>query len=95
MINSVVFGNAAESQDPVVVPGPQSVATEDTFLSLLVAQLKNQNPLDPADGTEFVAQLAQFTQLEQTIGMKQDLDTIRQVLTEPAAADVASAEGNS
>lgn len=36
-----------------------------TFLKLLVAQLENQDPLDPSDDTEFVAQLAQFTSLEQ------------------------------
>jgi flagellar basal-body rod modification protein FlgD len=52
-------------------------ATKEVFLRLLVAQIKNQNPLDPADGVEFVAQLAQFTQLEQTIGMAQNIDSLR------------------
>jgi flagellar basal-body rod modification protein FlgD len=37
---------------------------KDTFLKLLVAQLKYQNPLSPADGTEFMAQTAQFTVVE-------------------------------
>lgn len=37
---------------------------KDTFLQLLVTQLKNQNPLDPQDNSEFVAQLAQFSSLE-------------------------------
>jgi len=37
---------------------------QDTFLKLLVAQLKYQNPLQPQDGTEFLSQTAQFTQLE-------------------------------
>ena len=60
-------------------PGVES-ATKETFLKLLVAQIKNQNPLDPADGVEFVAQLAQFTQLEQTIGMASNLDAMRQDL---------------
>lgn len=39
----------------------------DTFLKLLVTQLKNQDPLNPMDGTEFTSQIAQFSQLEQTI----------------------------
>lgn len=60
--------------------GPGDVASKDVFLQLLVAQLKHQNPLDPADGTEFVAQLAQFTQLEQSLGMREDLTAIREAL---------------
>lgn len=38
---------------------------QDEFLNLLVAQLQNQDPLNPAEGTEFTAQLAQFSSLEQ------------------------------
>lgn len=37
---------------------------KDVFLKLLVAQLKYQNPMSPADGNEFMAQSAQFTMLE-------------------------------
>ncbi len=37
----------------------------DDFLKMLVAQLKNQDPLNPASGTDFAAQLAQFSSLEQ------------------------------
>jgi flagellar basal-body rod modification protein FlgD len=36
----------------------------DTFLKLLVAQLKYQNPMEPTDGTQFLQQTAQFTQVE-------------------------------
>jgi flagellar basal-body rod modification protein FlgD len=39
---------------------------QDDFLKLLVTQLKNQDPLKPMDNTAFVAELAQFSQLEQT-----------------------------
>jgi len=38
--------------------------SSDMFLNLLVTQLKNQDPLSPTDNTAFVAQLAQFSQLE-------------------------------
>lgn len=43
----------------------QAGATRDTFLQLLVSELRNQNPLEPVENTEFLAQLAQFGTLEQ------------------------------
>jgi flagellar basal-body rod modification protein FlgD len=43
----------------------QAGATRDTFLRLLVSELQNQNPLEPVENTEFLAQLAQFGTLEQ------------------------------
>ncbi|GIE97887.1 flagellar hook assembly protein FlgD [Paractinoplanes rishiriensis] len=53
------------------VPGNTSIAAKskelgdkDTFLKLLVAQLKYQDPTKPADSTQFLAQTAQFTQVE-------------------------------
>ncbi len=38
---------------------------QDVFLSLLITQLKNQDPLEPMEGTEFVTQLAQFSELDE------------------------------
>jgi flagellar basal-body rod modification protein FlgD len=40
------------------------LSDKDTFLKLLVAQLKYQDPSNPADSTQFLAQTAQFTQVE-------------------------------
>jgi flagellar basal-body rod modification protein FlgD len=47
------------------------------FLQLLVAQLQNQDPLNPTDSTQFVTQLAQFQQLEQSVNTGQDITAIR------------------
>jgi flagellar basal-body rod modification protein FlgD len=49
---------------------------KDMFMSLLVAQLKNQDPLAPQDSTQFVAQLAQFNSLEQLISINQRLGQV-------------------
>ncbi len=43
---------------------------KDDFLKLLVAQLSHQDPLNPQDGSEFVAQLTQFSSLEQLISIR-------------------------
>lgn len=46
----------------------QGLASDfDTFLQLLTAQIRNQDPLNPADSTEFVAQLATFSNVEQAV----------------------------
>jgi len=43
--------------------------TKDEFLKLLVAQLKNQDPMNPVDNQQFLAQLATFSSLEQLISI--------------------------
>ena len=53
------------------------LANKDVFLKLLVAQVQNQNPLNPSDPVQFLSQLTQFSNLEQTLGMRQNLDSIK------------------
>jgi flagellar basal-body rod modification protein FlgD len=59
------------------------LANKETFLQLLVAQIRNQDPLNPADGMEFVTQLAQFSQLEQLIGIRNEIGGIGDSVTAP------------
>lgn len=63
-------------------PGPTPAAAEpvnpkgelgkNDFLKLMVAQLQAQNPLEPSNGTEYISELAQFSQLEQTTNIAQN-----------------------
>src|SRR5271168_2125475 len=70
------------------------LANQDVFLQLLVAQLENQDPENPADGTEFITQLAQFSTLSNSAQMLTDLAAIQQsVATLAAAASTSSASG--
>ena len=48
----------------------------NTFLTLLTAQLRNQDPLSPMDSNEFTQQLVQFSQVEQQISSNKNLETL-------------------
>ncbi|MFH1674182.1 MAG: flagellar hook assembly protein FlgD [Pseudomonadota bacterium] len=58
------------------------------FLKLLVAQLQHQDPLNPLDGTDFAAQLAQFSSLEQLFDMNKVLAGIQQSLDTQGSENV-------
>jgi len=58
------------------------LASESTFLTLLVSQLQNQDPLNPPDTSQFITQLTGYSQLEQLINIDQN--------TVPAAPTAAS-----
>ena len=70
-------------------------ANEDTFLTLLVAQLKNQDPLSPTDSTQFVGELAQFSSLEQLVTMNQNVATITKTVAPSASSSGATSDTGS
>jgi len=67
-------GTAAKAS--VQPANTQKGVDKDTFMKLLVAQLKNQDPLAPQDGAQYVAQLAQFSSLEQLTGVGKKMDQL-------------------
>jgi flagellar basal-body rod modification protein FlgD len=69
-------GSSSGSGDTTSTTSTTSAtAQKDMFLQLLVAQIKNQDPLNPTDSTQFVSQLAQFSELEQVIAIRGDFDS--------------------
>lgn len=81
MINGVSGSSNTNGVEPQTKnPIDRMSADKDMFLKLLVAQLRHQDPLQPQDGIQFVTQLAQFTALEHSATMRQDLTAIREAL---------------
>ena len=57
---------------------PVKMLGQNEFLKLLVTQMRNQDPMQPVSDTEFIAQMAQFSSLEQTKTMSSDITKLRQ-----------------
>ena len=64
---------------------------QNDFLTMLVAQLENQDPLNPQDSADFAAQLAQFSSVEQLIAMRTGIDQL--VAASAPAAETGAAIG--
>ena len=93
MINSI--GALAQAQAPSAPPPSSSsltdpLANQNVFLQLLVAQLENQDPESPADGTTFITQLAQFSELSNSAQMLSDLDAIKQSIAAGSGKSTAT-----
>jgi flagellar basal-body rod modification protein FlgD len=76
---------------PTSTPAPASsgpTVDYQSFLRLLVAEMKNQDPTAPMDSTQYVAQLAAFSQVEQSVQINSKLDSILQASTFGQAGDL-------
>jgi len=67
--------------------GQSSSLDYNSFLTLLITQMKNQDPLNPQDPTQYVSQLASFSAVEQQINTNSKLDSLL------AGNSIAQAEG--
>jgi flagellar basal-body rod modification protein FlgD len=81
ILGTSAVSHATQSQSGTNSPNPSSdpsasLTSESTFLQLLVAQIKNQDPLNPTDSIQFVGQLVQYSELEQLIGINQGVTSL-------------------
>jgi flagellar basal-body rod modification protein FlgD len=83
--------NSSASTDSAI-SATDSLGNENTFLQLLVAQIQNQDPTSPVDSNQFLSQLAEFSQLEQLIGIRQDVSQLDPATT--AATTAATGTGS-
>jgi flagellar basal-body rod modification protein FlgD len=63
---------------------------KDDFLTLFVTQLKNQDPMNPMDGTQFIGQLAQLTQVEQAYNTNSNLEKLISMMNDSSAMSAVS-----
>jgi flagellar basal-body rod modification protein FlgD len=74
--NTTSTSSASSSSTSSSGAGSNQTLGEGDFLQLLIAQLSNQDPLNPTDGTEFVTQLSQFSLVEQSVQQSTQLTNI-------------------
>ena len=75
-IEYVANGYSTTSSAPATdaVRSPDSDLGKDAFLKILITQLSNQDPLDPLKDKDFIAQMAQFSTLEQMTNMNKTIE---------------------
>jgi flagellar basal-body rod modification protein FlgD len=81
------------SSTPTVSSNGAKTLGKDDFLKLLITQLKNQDPLNPLDQNQFLAQTAQFTSLENLQNMSTQLSEMKQLSMNSTIAQSAALLG--
>lgn len=91
---SGVGGTAKKATDTASKTGTDALG-KDAFLQLLVTQMQHQNPLDPQENGEFVAQLAQFSSLEGITSLNESVSSITNAMASSQALQASSLVGRS
>ena len=85
----------AEYDESQLLKSAEDELDRSAFLKLLTTQLQNQNPLDPMKNEAFVAQLAQFSQLEGITNMSTSLTDVADVIRSDRIMSGANLVGKS
>lgn len=86
--------NAATSTTTGSTNTTKNTLGKDAFMKMMIAQLQNQDPLNPMDGTQFVAQLAQFSSLEQLQNLNDVMTSLPTYLGNFSNAQMANLIGD-
>ncbi|MGH9474942.1 MAG: flagellar hook assembly protein FlgD [Terriglobales bacterium] len=73
IVPSVTAPSTPNPTAPTTAANSNDSISESQFMNLLTAELKDQDPTNPMDPTQFVGQLTQFQSLEELININQDL----------------------
>ncbi|HEY0251400.1 MAG TPA: flagellar hook capping FlgD N-terminal domain-containing protein [Kofleriaceae bacterium] len=90
-VNSIT--GTTDSSTTASTPKTQLTGSKDEFLKMFMAQLQNQDPLQPQDNSQMVAQLATFSQVEQQEQTNQQLSAMSASQSSSANANMASLVG--
>lgn len=101
-VSSANGGNSATATDTSAASRvPKQTLGQDEFLKLITVQLAHQDPMKPMEDTTFIAQMAQFSALEQSSQMSRDMTALRSDMNLQSASallgrevTVATAEGD-
>jgi flagellar basal-body rod modification protein FlgD len=85
----------ARQQEKAAAAGSENELGQSAFLELMIAQLENQNPLDPQENSAFVAQLAQFSSVEGIDKLNNSFDTFASNAISNQALQASSLVGSS
>jgi flagellar basal-body rod modification protein FlgD len=87
---------ASGADGSAAATGGSSTITSSDFLTLLVSELKNQDPTQPTDPNQYITQLVGVNSLQQLIGINQGIGTLDTGLTTSSTSgDAVSGTGNS
>ncbi|MFH1129718.1 MAG: flagellar hook capping FlgD N-terminal domain-containing protein [Pseudomonadota bacterium] len=93
MIDNNVISGYGVTDSMTATDAASSVIGKEDFLKLLVAQLAHQDPLEPMENTAFVAQLAQFSSLEQLMSVNSNLGLMQMAQISMTNSQVAGLIG--
>jgi flagellar basal-body rod modification protein FlgD len=77
-VSATTSATAASTNADTPLREPKKVLNQDDFLKLLMVQFTSQDPMEPMKDTAFIAQMAQFTALEQSKSMTADIAALRE-----------------